>query len=325
MKRLESIRDDARRASCGLGRIVAVAALLVASAHAPTAHAQVWTGTTTGGTSAWSSSANWLGSIVPTSGTGTTLQFFTDTTTPLSSGTITANNDLGAFTLGSLVLNGLSPATAATTTVRLTGGSLTFDGPSPTIVLNGISTTGTLSYDIANNIAFNNNTSISGAGSANFTLSGVLSGTSTLTKTGASVLQLNGDSSSTFSGGLVIGSGGVTVNGGLGGKLASNQSIVLAGGGGFTFAGNSLSASGTVGTVEFRAGSGFVSHSRGAVGSGFLVVSSVAVAEGATGRFAHGGGSNGSNTGVRIANQAVGYLPASLWYANGPAPARLAM
>ena len=163
MKRLESIRDDARRASCGLGRIVAVAALLVASAHAPTAHAQVWTGTTTGGTSAWSSSANWLGSSVPTSGTGTTLQFFTDTTTPLSSGTITANNDLGAFTLGSLVLNGLSPATAATTTVRLTGGSLTFDGPSPTIVLNGISTTGTLSYDIANNIAFNNNTSISGA------------------------------------------------------------------------------------------------------------------------------------------------------------------
>jgi autotransporter-associated beta strand protein len=279
----------------------------------------VWTATTTGGTAAWSSSANWLGGSVPTSGTGTTLQFFTDTTTPLSSGTITADNDLGPFTLGSLVLNGLSPATAATTTVRLTGGNLTFNGPAPAIALNGVSTTGTLSYDIANNITFNANTSISGAGSANFTLSGVLSGAATITKTGASTLQLNGDSSSTFSGGLVIGGGGVTVNGGLGGKLASNQSIVFTGVGSFTYASNGLSTTGTVGTVEFRAGSGAVSHSRGTVGSASLVVSSVAVAQGATGRFSHGVGSLGSNTQVRIANQAVGYLPASISYSTGPA------
>lgn len=315
--RHEFVGEVARRVSCVLGRVATVAIFLT-SASSRTADAQVWTGTTTGGTSAWSSSANWLGSSVPTSGTGTTLQFFTDTTTPLSSGTITANNDLGGFTLGSLVLNGLSPATTGTTTVRLTGGSLTFGGPAPTIALNGRSSTGVLAYDIANNIAFNANTTISGTGNANFTLSGQLSGTGTITKLGSSTLQLNGDSSSTFSGGLVIGNGGgVTVNGGLGGKLPSNQSIALSTEGTFTYAG---ATTGTVGAVEVRSGRGIVAQSRGGSGgTGVLIVSSVSVAQGAMGLFSYtGGGSPGSDTLIRIANQSQGYLPANLTYSVGP-------
>jgi autotransporter-associated beta strand protein len=297
---------------------LALAACAFAIANAGTAKAQsVWTGTTTSGTSLWSDSANWLGGV-PASGETTALQYFSNTTTPLPTGTITANNDnAGTFTLNRLVLRGLSPATTATTSVVINGGDLAFAGSAPALTLDGLSSTGLLNYTIANNIAFNTDTTLGGNGTAGLTLSGALSGNGTLTKAGSSTVQLNGNSSSTFSGGLVIGRGTVQVNGGLGGRLPTSQSIVFAGGGGLTYAGNGVNTSGTFGAVEFRNGTGTLASSRASGETTFLVVASASAAQGATRRFSVGGGSNGSNTGVRIANQAVGFMGANSVYGSG--------
>ncbi|NWL78815.1 hypothetical protein DM872_18380 [Pseudomonas taiwanensis] len=149
-----------------------------------------------------------------------------------SGSTLTLSGALnGAFSLnktdaGTLVLSNSGNEAGLTAGTTITAGTLSIANDdylsSGTITLNGgtLAITGATTVD--NAIALASASTI--ATSANATLSGVLSGSGTLTKSGASTLTLSG--SNTHSGAVSLTAGGLTLSGGsaLGNSSAVTQS-----------------------------------------------------------------------------------------------------
>ena len=175
----------------------------------------------------WTNTGNWDINGVPAGGTGCEVRIFSDTSTVLGSGTLAVNTDPAALTVNTLTLNGKGGATANTVvTLGTAANAWTFDGTNPTINLNGVNGTKSLTYTFLPNIALNQNLTFTGTGTAGFTFSGIISGSGRgITKGGSSALTLSG--ANTFSGGLSL-SGG-SVNMGNAGALGTGT---------VTFAGN---------------------------------------------------------------------------------------
>lgn len=182
----------------------------------------VWSAATTGSTLNWSTGTNWTGGVPPPSSRFSTAEFFTGQT--FAAGTITSNNDnaLG-HALNVLTLGGTGP-TSGTATISITGNPILLRRETslfPVINLSATNGTG-LTYNVSAPVTLDDNTTAQGAGTATFILSGGVSGTGGLTKTGSSRLILAGDS--TYAGTTTISMGTLQIgNDGATGSLASGD------------------------------------------------------------------------------------------------------
>ena len=159
---------------------------------------------------------NWIGSSDPLSGASTTLIF---------GGTGTGYTALNNYVSPPFVLKQLQLNATITTNgsvYQISGGLLRFGGAD-----NTISQTGTGAFVISNAIDLVHGLTVTGAiGTGLVSLDGLVSGTGGLTKTGFGSLALSNNSNS-FTGGVTVGGGTLTVNsaGALG--AASNYVYVL--------------------------------------------------------------------------------------------------
>jgi fibronectin-binding autotransporter adhesin len=181
----------------------------------------------------WTAGGNWNANGVFTSNATNRLQFFADTTTALANGTNSITTNVPASpTMNVLTLNGLGAAATGATniTIASSASTWTLGGSSPTVNLNGLVGSQGLNYTVAAKLALGANTTFTGNGTANFTFSGVISGTGpTLTKTGSSTLSFSG--TNTYTGTTTVSGGTLKLNG-ASGKLATG-SLIISGGGTF--------------------------------------------------------------------------------------------
>ena len=230
------------RTAALIARLVSAAALLIVALSSNQSYAQVsgtWT-TTSGGTNngLWNDATNWIGGVLPTAGSTTTLTFGATT------GTTILQQNLGSpFELNSLRFN-----RALGAAYTLTGNALLFTGTNANITLTGVgSGTSVIAQTINNNIILGANgltLNVSGTnlnvlrlngssltttavGNVTLTLGGTSAGTGTLAnaifnsitngsgtvsvvKNGTGVWSLFGDNS--FTGAVSIQAGTLTVN-----------------------------------------------------------------------------------------------------------------
>jgi autotransporter-associated beta strand protein len=184
----------------------------------------VWTDTLPGARG-WNTTPSWQSGNAPVSFSGNSVAFFPSRT--VSTGSITAIQNLGNnFQLNSLTLGGAAPTNGAAATVGISSNSLAFvehDGSAPRLMLDATGTN--LSYAVTAPLVFSNNLAVSGDGTAGFVLSGAMTGTGALAKSGGAVLTLA--ASNNFSGGAALTGGTVVAaaNSALG-----TGSILVAGG-----------------------------------------------------------------------------------------------
>jgi len=158
-------------------------------------------------TTQWSAGTDW--NAVPVSGSATTL-FFTGF---LGNGTInTSNNDIGPFLLNSLSISATGPNSGASGLI-ISGSALNFvanSGTAPSVisVLSGSTLPAIV---ISNPIVLGGNLTVDiSPTSGATTLSGVVSGTDTLTKTGPGTLVLSvSTGNNTFTGDTRIAAGAI--------------------------------------------------------------------------------------------------------------------
>ena len=132
------------------------------------------------GSGVWSSAGSWNLGVVPPNNAATKVEFLTNL---LSSGNVTANNDLGGgLTLQSLALNGAGSGTAS-----LSGGALTF-ATSGSLVASSDG----IAYSITAPVVLSAATTIHVDAATHLTLGGGTSGAGSLTKTGPFDLNLTG-------------------------------------------------------------------------------------------------------------------------------------
>jgi endo-1,4-beta-xylanase len=169
-----------------------------------------WTRTTSG-TQQWSTASNWAPASVPVSGSETRIRILDGIS--LSSGTITVNNGLaGTFSLSALTLGG-SGASGTASGVTLAGSPLSLatqpsSSAPPEIKLKANKATAansSLVYSVAQNITLANTTTITGTGTADFTITGILSGPGGLTMSGMGLLKLTG--ANTYAGATTLTAG----------------------------------------------------------------------------------------------------------------------
>jgi len=173
-------------------------------ADADTTYIYNGTATNTSGTAdQWSAGTNW--SATPVGAVDTTLTFGTG---PLAAAvTVFTNNDIaGNFQLNILNFTYAGPASGTKPTVTISGNQLEFISNGVTTPTMSIAATGTIMplLTISNNLLLTNNLSISA--SSDGILSGMISGTASLTKTGAGTLTLSG--TNTYNGATTI-TGGI--------------------------------------------------------------------------------------------------------------------
>ncbi len=168
----------------------------------------IWSNATTGSTLAWTLGTNWQSSVNPVPGTTSAVEFLSGLTA--AAGTMTANNDnAGTFQMNSLRLSGTGPASGAAI-AALTGGALQLTGTSPLVTLDATAGTG-FTYAVAQPLTLSADTTFNGAGTAVFSLDGVVSGSGGLVKTGTSTLTLT--AANTFSGATTISAGTLAIGG----------------------------------------------------------------------------------------------------------------
>ena len=156
---------------------------------------QTWTNIAAG---TWSTGANWTGGVAPTAGGSTTglLVFNTSTYSGISS------NDLaGTFQLNRMNLGNVLPA------VTISGNPLSFTLNSAT--LPQINQDSPNDVTVSNNLALAAGTTVGGTGAGALTLSGIISGANSLTKTSSGNLTLSGVN--TYSAGTIVNSGTFTI------------------------------------------------------------------------------------------------------------------
>ena len=184
----------------------------------------VWSGG--GGDSNWSTGANWVDGNAPPSSNTSSVLFDS------LSGNFTPNAN-SIWTLNRLDISGA-------TSYALTGSALTFDGTSPQI------NTGGAAHSIANDISLAATTSFTTG--SNLTLSGAISGTVGMDKSGVGTLTLTQVPThtgiTTISAGTLNIGGGGAVGGGFGGDIVNNGALVIDSSSGISL--NSLSGTGTL-------------------------------------------------------------------------------
>jgi len=307
------------------GRSIRHSAILsaaIAAACASSAHAAVFTYTNpaVNSTGSWSTDANW--SAAPSSAVTTDLVF----TGTMTDGVVaTTNNDVATpFQLNSLTLAGAGPATGTASTI-IGGSQLQFannGSVGPTISLTGTGTRGT--YVISAPVSFLNDTRITGDGTANFRISGALSGSGNLTKSGTSTLRLTGDSSATWTNRTItMERGSILVDIAAGGRLASTTSINFVLGGTFSLVNATGGTNYTQGLqqVNWTSGIGTLDTNRPGGGNTYIDVANWSRSAGAIAVITTTAGSVGSNSSVRLANggspQAAGFVSQGMFYGTG--------
>jgi PAS domain S-box-containing protein len=139
----------------------------------------------------WSLPAHWDNSITPWPGAECELDFLTGITVP--AGNIHAVQDMAEpFTARRITLGGSGPASGSASLSQQGGGlALVANGAgTPALVLNA---NGALEHRIGMPVSIATNLDISGEGSGVFEISGTLSGTAGLVKSGNATLALSGD------------------------------------------------------------------------------------------------------------------------------------
>jgi autotransporter-associated beta strand protein len=162
----------------------------------PTGSVDTWSASPTSAN--WNVAGNWVGGVAPVN--GAELTFGTSSTTSLT-------NNFGALAVGSLVFN--SGASAFT----LSGSAITLEGQIANLGTNA--QTISLGITLADTITIN-------AGSGNITMSGVIGDGGSgygIIKTGAGKLTLN--QANTFSGGVTLDGGSITLGSSTVGSVAS--------------------------------------------------------------------------------------------------------
>ena len=229
--------------------------LLVAPAFANTTN--IWNNSAAG-TYSWSAAANWSPSA-PSGSKTATVQFFNDTTTALGSGTYTINSDPGTLTLNALNLEGKANASANTTVnIGTAGNSWTFDGTSPTINLDGLNGSKTLTYAINPDLTLNQNLAFTGSGSGVFIFNGNISGAGNIAKSSSGTLWVDGNSTS-YAGAISVNAGTLQMgNATTGSASLGTGTITLSGSGSFQIRktssqtiNNTITGT-TTGTVSFQ-------------------------------------------------------------------------
>ncbi len=183
-------------------------------------------------TDLWSAGTNWSGA--PLSAVDTRLTFV-GTNTDLFADALNNLNtcDLpGQFQLNILDLQGTGANSGGTlvkiaTASPATGLTLISNGATtPVVNLNALAGASGLTYDVAAPVTLASNTLFTGAGTANFSFSGGLSGSAvTLTKSGASTLRLGGASTlGVLDAGINTAGGGITLLGGASLSVVSSGS-----------------------------------------------------------------------------------------------------
>ena len=111
----------------------------------PTAHAQTYTWITQTGTSNWSTGSNWAGSVAPSSGSTTVIDFFDPANTLGPAGGTKVEGDVdpglngNPFNLNVLNLNGTTTSSGGTATVTIGGtNELEFTGSNAQINMNAL-------------------------------------------------------------------------------------------------------------------------------------------------------------------------------------------
>lgn len=175
----------------------------------------------------WSAASNWNPGAPGSGSLTNTVQLFNDTTTALGPGTYTINSDPGALTLNALNLEGKASASANTTVnIGTAGNSWTFDGTSPVINLDGLNNgVRTLTYAINPNLTLNQNLTFTGGGSGVFIFNGIISGTGSITKSGAGNLYLDGNSTS-YTGTIGVSAGTLQLGNATSGSTSLGTSII---------------------------------------------------------------------------------------------------
>ncbi len=172
-----------------------------------------WTNAATGAALNWSQNANWLGGIVAQSDLSSDVRVFPGQTLP--GGSISISNNLAGQQFGALRLGGAaSPGGAAT--VTLSGNAFSLGGAAPAIALDATRSGSGFTYDIAAPVTLLGATQVSGNGDATFRISGAISGSGGLVKTGAAALTLTG--AATHLGATAVNGGALFVNGSFGGS-----------------------------------------------------------------------------------------------------------
>ena len=158
---------------------------------------------------AFGTNSNWQGNAAPTVGATNVMLFFGGT----AGQAYTASNGLTG-----LITKRIGLTNSAAATQYITGNAITFAGLAPDLEQNG-----TGGFVISNNLTLASATTVTGTGTGVVELDGVISGPTSLTKTGAFALVLGG--ANTFSGPTVIQQGPVVVANAaaLANSLVNNQ------------------------------------------------------------------------------------------------------
>lgn len=327
---MSPMRDPGR--SCGLRTprhpfSLWSGAMLAVLAWGLNAPAVIYTYTPTTATENWSAGTNW--SAVPVSAADTGLLFAADNLSVLPNSLANTNtNDgaAGAFQLNVLSLQGTGPASGAGAITLASGAGryleLVSNGAvTPTVNLSAINGTAGLTYDVSSPLTLTNDTTFAGNGTATFNLTGALSGSGALIKAGSSTLNLNADSSASYSGPVSIRGGLLRLNPQFNNaQLPTSTQLGFAGSGGkFTLA----NATGgpaftqTLAQVDFESGTGTLDVFRPGGGNTAITVTNWSRSPGAVATFTISGGSNGSTARINLTGQATGFIDAATAFGSG--------
>lgn len=233
-----------RRASTRRRLMACATASLGMYAGTASAVQYTYTPVTSGGDD-WSTSVNW--NATPVGAADAQLTFVGANATILDDALANVNsNNIGAFQLNILDLQGTGPNTGAGT-IAINGSAMNFDGASRTINLNALAGTAGLAYTVNAPLTLANTTTFTGAGTASFTFAGAISGAGGVTKSGASTAIFTGANdyagTTTVSGGILDIRDGSALGTTAGGTAVTTSGALLLRNG-ITVAGEPISLTG---------------------------------------------------------------------------------
>jgi len=230
-KKIPALRLTPSRKRAFTAALSAVGILL--ASHPASANTISWTGTTD---TTWATGTNWTGGIAPTNDPSSDIALFNQTTytNQPNAGTTSINGLLigdGSTSTGALTLSGTS-LTIGSSGISMLGnaGTATISSPITLAAAQTWSNASANTLTISGTVA-NGGFLLTSGGSGNTTISGIISGTGGLTKTGSGTLTLS-TATNTFSGGLTISGGTLSYDSNvrLGGTSGTAGAVTIDGG-----------------------------------------------------------------------------------------------